>query len=104
MKISINNGPQWHEYAPGVRFKIQPLTRADLRNIAKDAAGDEEKSFSLTADMVILDWEGLVGEDQQPLEVTLENKLAVMGNVPLALFIDGKSSGLVVIEEEEEKN
>jgi len=99
--IKISNVPQWHEFAPGVKLHIARLTVKVINSIVKEADGDNQKRNELLADHLLLDWEGLVDDNNNALPVTLANKLAVMNNCILSDFIDDKAAGLQFVDEKE---
>lgn len=104
MAIQLAAGPKWHEYTDGVRIQIAPLSTRDLRKIYKEAQGDDETFEELIADHVLLDWEGIVGEDGLKLPVTLASKMAIRDNVALSSWIDSKAKGFATVEAAELKN
>ncbi|HBI15019.1 MAG TPA: hypothetical protein DDY20_05825 [Desulfobulbaceae bacterium] len=104
MAIKLASGQKWHEYVDGVRIQMAPLTTRDLRKIYKEAKGDDETFEELIADHVLLDWEGIVGEDDLKLPVTLASKMAIRDNVALSAWIDSKSKGFTTVKDAELKN
>ena len=69
-KTDLTSGA-WKEFKPGVSVKLKPCTRKDYRAKAK-AAGDDE---SYTAGQAlthtsILEWKGVVDQDNNPLPCT----------------------------------
>lgn len=99
-KLRIIRDPQWYEYQPGVKLHIACVTMKDVRRHTVEAAGNRQKLDELMADHILLGWQGLIGEDNNDLPVTLANKLAVMGNISLVKFIDQMIPGLQIIEGE----
>jgi hypothetical protein len=59
---------KWYEYEEGVSFKLTPPNR--LRDM----------TFSTSLVNNIVDWKGVVGEDDQPLECNEDNKSLLLGH------------------------
>lgn len=104
LQIIKNNGATWHDIQSGVRLKIKQLTRSKMRELLLAADGDQDAYALAVADEVLQDWQGLVDEDGQPLELTRENKLAVAENALVGSVVERLSSGLRMVQESEVKN
>ena len=106
------------EYQPGVAFWIRPLNGTILRNLRKqctkeeygynpetqrmELAGktDNDKLNELLADYIIDKWEGIGGEDGQPLPVNLESKKLIADQLALKNFIWAAAESLDTTEPE----
>lgn len=101
MALQLNLQPQWHEYRPGVKLHIAPVSRGDMRRITREAAGDEDAAARLFADHVLRGWDGLVDGQGNELPLTAENKMAVMDDISLSVFVNSKIDLLI---EAQQKN
>lgn len=104
MALKLTQKPQWHEYQPGVRFLLAPLPRSVYRAIVREVGNDDDQLERLLADHIIRDWEGLLGDNDMPLPVTIDNKMAVRDHFLLAPWLDQRSNMLIEAEEAAEKN
>lgn len=100
-----NTSSQRFEYQAGVAFWIRPLTGTVLRDLRKQCTKtkmefnpqtrkmepveeiDEAKLEDLLAEYILEKWEGVGGEDGQPLPATLESKKLILDQLALRNFI-----------------
>lgn len=118
-QISIENiQGQRFEYAKGIVFYVRPLSGAILRNLREQCSKtkmelnrqsrkmepiedpDNEKLEELLADYILEKWEGVGGEDGQPLPVTLESKKLILDQLALRGFIWAAAQSLDTSEAE----
>lgn len=113
-----NSQGQRFEYAEGVAFWVRPLTATVLRDLRKQCIKtklefdpksrkmesieeiDGEKFDTLLTDHILDLWEGVGGEDGQPLPVTLESKKMILDQLPLRDFIWAMAQSLDTSEAE----
>lgn len=113
-----NSQGQRFEYAEGVAFWVRPVTASVLRNLHRQCTKtkvefdkksrkmeptgdiDGEKLENLLADYIIEKWEGVCGENGQPLPVTLESKRMILDQLPLRDFIWAVAQSLDTTEAE----
>lgn len=112
IRINLNPEPEWLELAAGVRVRLAPLTtaimgaaRADARveSLPEDAPMDVQ-AIALAkaiAERVILDWEGVGGQDGEPIEPSPEAVDALLDVYPIweAFQIRYVAKGLLVVAE-----
>ena len=106
------------KYADGVFFWVRPLTGTILRNFRKLCATEEiaysatsqrmelvekindDKLNDLIADYILEKWEGVGGEDGQPLPVTLESKKLILDQLAIKNFVWAAAKSLDTTEAE----
>ncbi len=106
------------KYAEGVSFWVRPLTGTILRNFRKQCATsdfgynsasqkmepvekvDDDKLNGLIADYILEKWEGVGGEDGQPLPVTLESKKLILDQLAIKNFVWAAAQSLDTTETE----
>lgn len=106
MAIRISTAVQWFDFTdePGVRFQLAPLTRTRLMALHKEANGDEEALQKLVWGEMLQDWEGILDDAGNKLQVTDENKNLIRENLAFSMWIDKHTKGYVKAVEEETKN
>ena len=103
LKITGKTEARWYLYQGNVRFKIRPMTARVLRDLRQAAQTgrmmpdpktrrmmpeiDDEKYELLIRDYLIEDWEGVIGDDDQPLPCNAEAKAAVLDVLPISDFV-----------------
>ena len=103
--LKLITKPTWHDYAPGVRLLIAPLTRSKLRQLV--AASEEDGAPSLeqlVANHTLQGWEGLADDEGQTLDVTPENAMLVMDSLELGPWIEERARVTARTPEDELKN
>ncbi len=106
------------EFQPGVAFWVRQLTGAILRNFRKQCVTqdlgysvatqrmepvekvDDDKLNDLIADYILEKWEGVGGEDGQPLPVTLESKKLILDQLAIKNFVWAAAQSLDTSEAE----
>ena len=107
LKISKNQAKESRrfEYAPGVAYWVRPITSSILQDLRRkcvtsrmatnpktrqlesvDELNDTKFEDEL-ADYILDRWEGNVGDDGEPLPVTLESKKLILDQLVLSEFI-----------------
>lgn len=104
MAVKITTKPQWHQYEYGVRVMLTIPSRKNIKDILALADGDDDKFVALMTDFTINDWEGLVGDDNQPLPVNMDNKSIVRDDKHIGRWIEERINSPIVVVEEEIKN
>lgn len=119
-KINTNELPPGREfkYAEGVFFWVRPLTGTILRNFRAQCVTadysynpatqrmeqvekvDDDKLTDLIADYILEKWEGVGGEDGQPLPVTLESKKLILDQLAIKNFVWAVAQSLDTSEAE----
>ncbi len=110
------------EYQPGVVFWVRPLTGTILRSFRKqcvtsdfgyNAASqkmepiekvDDDKLNDLISDYILEKWEGVGGEDGQPLPVTLDSKKLIIDQLAIKNFIWAAAQSLDTTEAEQKNS
>ena len=114
LTLDLKNTPHWHDFAPGVRVQLSPLTtalmvatRADPEVEAlPDEALDETRAMAFAkalARRAVLDWEGIGDAEGNPIDPSPEAIDALLDIWPIfeAFQLTYVSKGLLL---EQEKN
>ncbi len=82
IRIKLSSEPSWLIIAPGVRVLTRPGGTAVIVAAGADMGGEAGRMpfAKAVARAAILEWEGVVGEDDKALEVTPETVNAAMDN------------------------
>ena len=114
LTLDLSNEPRWHEFAPGVRVQLRPLTTALMVATRGDPAveavpeeaTDEERAVAFAkalARRAVLAWEGIGDTDGTPIDPSPEAIDALLDVWPIfeAFQLTYVSKGLLL---EQEKN
>ena len=127
LKIKNHNSA---EHAPGKQFKyadgvflwIRPLTGTILRTFRKSCVTyesgynpasqrmepaeklDDDKLNDLIADYILEKWEGIGGEDGQPLPVSLASKKLILDQLAINKFVWAAAQSLDSTEAEQKNS
>ena len=114
LTLDLSNEPRWHEFAPGVRVQLRPLTTALMVATRSDPAvgavpedaSDEERAVAFAkalARRAVLAWEGIGDTDGTPIDPSPEAIDALLDVWPIfeAFQLTYVSKGLLL---EQEKN
>lgn len=82
IRIKLQSEPVWLTLAPGVRVLVRPGGTAVVVAAGADMGGEAGRvPFArAVARAAVLEWEGVVDEDDVPLDVTRETVDAAMEN------------------------
>lgn len=99
MRLNLKRESEWFELLPGVRVKMKPATspiittaRMQLREeemvldeaVGADAQAGRALAFAkAVAVLVIEEWDGVLGDDDQPVPVTAESVSALLDVYPV---------------------
>ncbi|MCY0146819.1 hypothetical protein OEG84_03580 [Hoeflea sp. G2-23] len=83
LTLDLTNAPRWHDFAPGVRAQLRPLTtvlmvatRSDPAvETVPEQASDEERAVAFAkalARRAVLCWEGVGDADGNPINADPE--------------------------------
>ncbi|WP_457647067.1 hypothetical protein [Profundibacter sp.] len=112
LKLNLSNKPAWLDLGHGVRVRLLPLTTALMvaarndQTIAElsENAGDEQSALVFAkalGRLAITGWEGVGGEDGQPVDVSPEGIDALLNVWPLfeAFQTEYVAGGLLLDQE-----
>ncbi len=116
LKLSPTAEPYWLDLIPGVRVRVRPISVADML-IAREAVskvfrGEDQEDLSVRANIAlvrelamrgIMEWEGVGGEDDQPLPVSRDNVGKLLDFWPAYDEIDARYVG-PALDRSAEKN
>lgn len=106
------------EYQLGVAFWVRPLIGTTLKNFRKQCVTEDlgysavsqrmepvekvndDKLNDLIADYILEKWEGVGGQDGQPLPITLESKKLILDQLAIKNFIWAAAQSLDTSEAE----
>lgn len=94
IRLNLSTEPRWVDLLPGLRLKVTPVTTAVMASARADASLDgldpEASKEVLAVAMaqavarrVVTEWEGVGGEDGEPLPVTPEGIDALLDIWPV---------------------
>jgi len=86
---------KWIEFkeAKGVSFKIRPFPVSHNVIRTSIAKNDQVESFFKIFDYCVVDWKGINGEDDKPLECNTENKKFLFDySESIMMFVINKSA------------
>ena len=114
LTLDLTNQPRWHDFAPGVRVKLRPLTTALMVSTRSDPgvevvpedASDEERAVAFAtalARRAVLAWEGIGDADGNAIDPSPDAVGALLDIWPIfeAFQLTYVSKGLLL---EQEKN
>ncbi len=95
LRLNLARAPYWLDLVPGVRVKVRPISTAifsaastSTAMLALPAETHADARFVVLcaeiAKVAIIEWEGVLGDDDAPAEVTPEGIAALMEVYPVA--------------------